>query len=274
MKLRLCIVSATPDLFWDAATHALCRASTKPTLLGFGNGCELLPDYLQGYSDALTMAESMKCEGSPENQGVPYALHRLWQMACAEPDGAPDDVLCYIHDDVRILEQNWDRRVLDAFVRHLDCGLAGFGGATALAGDEIYKVPYEVHQLGRRNFYSNMNGAEAHGVRTTTERAIVFTDGQSMIVRRSLLDKINGWSWWPFHLVHHAYDYGIACMARRHGYKAWLVPCAIEHRGGLTACGPVYQKLAAEHGGDAAVHAASHRFVYDTFRDVLPLRLR
>lgn len=266
MNVFLCIVSATPELFLDAAEHALSRATGEVVLVGVGNGCELpIPP----------KAQRAICTFSRENKGVPWALNELYTLSGrAQPDTVDaNDLLVYIHDDFRILEQGWDERVKRVFVRDPKCGLAGFGGATALGGDEIYRAAYEVHQLGRRDFWSNMRGAEAHGNRTTVERPIVFTDGQSMIVRRSLLDKIQGWSWWPFHLVHHAYDYGIACMARRHGYTAWLVPCDVEHRGGLTACGPVYQKLAQAHGGDAAVHAASHRFVYETFRDVLPLRL-
>jgi hypothetical protein len=264
-KLRLCIISATPELVADAIAHAAPRAKGNIQIIVWGNGVELDKEIA-----GVSVSGGYTCT----NLGVPEALNMLWTMACEAEDASPDDVLCYIHDDVRILEDGWDERVLDVFGRDPRCGLAGFGGATALGGDEIYKRAYEVHQLGRRNFFSNMVGAEAHGKRVTTEMPIVFTDGQSMIVKRALLDKIRGWSWWPFKLVHHAYDYGIACMARRHGYTAWLVPCAIEHRGGLTACGPIYHKLAAEHGGDAAVHAASHRFVYDTFRDVLPLRLK
>jgi GT2 family glycosyltransferase len=272
VKLHLCIVSATPELFWDAARHAVENARGQVSIFGFGNGCEL------SWDDAVDLWEDRPglmgyTESAEVNHGVPHALHRLWASVREHASG-PEDVLCYIHDDLRILEPGWDTRVLNAFRHDPRCGLAGFGGATALGGDEIYKRPYEVHQLGRRDFFSNMVGAEHHGKRVTTEMPIVFTDGQSMIVKRELLDKIDGWSWWPFHLVHHAYDYGIACMARRHGYSAWLVPCHVEHRGGLTACGPKYHELAAKHGGDAAVHAASHRFVYDTFRDVLPLRLK
>jgi hypothetical protein len=263
MRVHLCIISATPELFLDAAEHALSRATGRVTLLGLGNGCVLSPP--------VGSVAAVQCD--PQNHGVPWALHQLYKLARNLIGASSDDLLVYIHDDFRILEKGWDERVARVFERDPKCGLAGFGGSTALGGDEIYRAPYEVHQLGRRDFFSNMNGAELHGQRTTEERPIVFTDGQSMIVKRELLDKIGGWSWWPFELVHHAYDYGIACMARRHGYSAWLVPCAVEHRGGLTACGPVYQALAASLGGDAAVHAASHRFVYDSFRDVLPLRL-
>ena len=274
INLNLCIVSATPELFEDAAEHALSNAEGLVHLYGAGNGCNLVTEVYRLYSRHMRSDEQcFNGTGSTKNGAVPAAFHRLWQTVREQSSSVPDDVLVYIHDDVRILEKDWDTRVRAVFEKDPKCGLAGFGGATALGGDEIYKVPYQVHQLGRRNFYSNMRGAELHGERETNERPIVFTDGFSMIVRRSLLDTINGWSWWPDDLVHHAYDYGIACMARRHGYTAWLVPCAVDHRGGLTATTKIYQDLANSLGGDAKVHERSHKFVYETFRDVLPLRL-
>lgn len=263
--LYLCIVSATRELFEDAVKHATQNATgALEVVFGYGNGVDL---------DGVAAPVAVETRRTRENRGVVAALHELYEMAYATPGATPNDVLCYIHDDVRILDRGWDQRVKAAFARDETLGLAGFGGSSGIGSHTIYREPYNPGQLGRIDFYSNMLGAEAHGIRTTEERPIVYTDGQSMIVRRGLLDQVDGWSWWPFDLVHHAYDYGIACMARRHGYSGLLIPCAMEHRGGMTACGPAYKELAAKHGGDAAVHDASHRFVYQEFRDVLPLRL-
>jgi GT2 family glycosyltransferase len=270
MNLHLAIISCIPELFMDAASHAARVSSRrdKTVLLGIGNGCQLhAPDVgPSGFDRYLTGTFS-------ENRGVPAALHELWTMSHQIP-GDDDAVLCYIHDDLRILETEWDERVLRAFDRDPKIGLATFGGSTGIGVSYIYQQPYNCGQLGRSDFYSNMNGAEVHGVRTTEERPVVWGDGQSMIVRRSMLDKVEGWSWYPFDAVHHGYDYAIACMTRRLGYTGWLVPCAIEHRGGLTACSAIYQtELSPKYGGDAAVHDRAHRFVYEEFRDVLPLRL-
>lgn len=265
MKLALCMISCSQELFADATGLASEGVVEDVSLIALGNGCRLEVSSDHHFS-------SVHIRNTQANLGVVAALHEIWVMARVLPE--PPDILCYIHDDLQILEAGWDRRVRSVFEHDPKCGLAGFGGSTALGGNEIYKVPYEVHQLGRRDFYSNMVGAEVHGTRTTKEMPIVFTDGQSMIVRRELLDKIGGWSWWPFEHIHHAYDYGIACMARRHGYGAWLVPCEVNHIGFQTASQPTYKDLADKYGGDAAVHDASHRFVYNEFRDVLPLRLR
>jgi hypothetical protein len=116
-----------------------------------------------------------------------------------------------------------------------------------------------------------MDGAEIHGFRYQGDREAASPDGFSIIVRRSLLDRIGGWSWFPF--VHHAYDYAIACQARRHKMKCWLIGVHVKHWGGKTACGPIHQEMAKKFGGDTKVHADAHRFIYDQFRDVLPFQV-
>jgi GT2 family glycosyltransferase len=267
MHLSLAIVSCNQELFDCAVDHARRHAKGKVRIYGFGNGIELR---------AHKPEDEIIVRSVPENIGVPAAMHELWTMACAyapAPFPPEQQIVGYIHDDVDITEDGWDERVLRCFEGHPACGLVGFGGATALGDPGIYKKPYEIHQLGRRNFYSNMVGAELHGERRTREMPIVFTDGYSMIVRRSLLDQIQGWSWWPFELIHHAYDYGMACQARRHGYEAWLVPCSVNHKGGMTATRAVHQDAAKKFGGDNAVHAAAHKWVYETFRDIYPMKV-
>ena len=265
MNLLLCIASATPALFKESTEHALSRAHGPIHVRGFGNGVELEASCIfaagsLGGGDATTV----DLLHSPTNLGVPAALHAL------VGEGAPDDILAYIHDDVHILEDGWDTRVKKTFIDHPNCGLAGFGGGTGIGVGAIYTIPYDLRQVGRHNFYSNMVNAELHGRRVTQEMRIASTDGFSMILKRELLTKAGGWAWWPFDIVHHGYDIGIGCMARRHGYEGWLVPCLVDHKGSRTYAQATYSNLAKTLGGDTAIHAASHKFVYDTFRDVLP----
>ena len=278
MKIRLCVLSCSSVLLEECFETALEHATGPIDIFGFYNGPYGSIEGTYSRFRKNPKVGSLSVGFGSENRGVPAGLHALYEDvikdAIAQPVASGDDILVYVHDDVHILEHGWDKRVEKAFVDHPKVGLAGFGGSTALGGNEIYRVPYEIHQLGRRDFYSNMNGAEVHGIRTTQEMPIVSTDGMSMIVRRRLLDTIGGWSWWPFELVHHAYDYGIACMNRRHGYEARLIPCTIVHKGGLTACGPVHQEMAKKYGGDTAVHTAAHQWVYDNFRDVYPMKVK
>lgn len=283
MRIRLCILSCAPDLMHECVETALEHAAGKVDVFGFynGGGDFAVSPSLDSYTRLRKHPKAgvVFVGGWQENKGVPAGLHALYESvvrnnAMEGEVPAHEDILVMVHDDVNIIEHGWDHRVARAFIDYPNVGMVSFGGSTALGGDEIYKVPYEIHQLGRRDFYSNMNGAEVHGVRTTEDRAIVSTDGMSIVLRRSLLDAIGGWSWIPPEIVHHAYDYAISCMNRRHGFEARLVPVAIHHKGGLTAGTDVHKNMAAKYGGDTQVHADAHRWVYDNFRDIYPMRLR
>ena len=99
-----------------------------------------------------------------------------------------------------------------------------------------------------------------------------MNDGFSLIVRRSLLDQIDGWSWWPF--VHHNYDTAIAAQCARAGKEVWFLPVSSDHLSGYTANNAPGKKLLVEKGGERHVHHASARALYHMFKDVLPLRSR
>lgn len=279
MILSLCIVSAQPELAESAVRHAVTNASGPLDVNVFGNGWteeqedrfEVVLSRLRKEHPALT---AFSVDSVAENGLVSVGFHRLYEMAklwATSEVAAHDHVLVYIHDDVDILEKGWDERVRNRFLAQPDCGLAGFACALGLGEDAIYKAPYELRHVGRHTFGSNMVGASVHGFVTTEDREAASPDGFSMIIRRSLLDKIGGWSWFPF--LHHVYDYAIACQARRHGFRCWLIPVYVNHHGGKTACGPIHQETAKKYGGDTQVHADAHRWLYDNFRDVLPFRV-
>jgi GT2 family glycosyltransferase len=249
-------------------------------LVGLGNGFALRPTvFPKGYS-------SVRIESLPENVGVPAGLHRLWELATQAAPAKPEDhLIVYLHDDLRLLEKGWDQRVKAAFARDSAVQLAGFSGTTGLGDGNIYRIPYHLTQLSRQGpLLSNLLlHAELHGQRTLADQQVAFVDGFSLALRGSLLEKLNGWSWWPGPpCLHHAYDYGIACQVKRHGGKVWLVPVLCDHgvqcnvthtRHAGTAMNPLFQNLVKLYGGNGAVHAASHQFVYEQFRDVLPIRL-
>lgn len=288
MQLTLAIVSCNQTLFDRTAWHAAHYASggdsnlgyvTAINLVGIGNGVQLRPDpCVSGFKKHII--RSLQA-----NEGIPAAMHKLWQMA-QEFDVPPEEhLIAYLHDDLIVLERNWDARVCTTFISDPDAVLAGFSGTKGLGHSDIYKEPYHLTQLSRQGpLLSNLYlHAEFHGERTTETQPVAFVDGFSLILRQSFLDVIDGWSWWPKECVHHAYDYGIACQAKRSGGSVWLVPVDCDHgvqdpvnhgRSAGTSGSNHYQKLAATYGGDAAVHAASHRFVYDEFKDVLPIRVQ
>jgi hypothetical protein len=281
MNLTICVVSAQLELFKRTLDFAIGNAREPIHVIGFGNGwtedeTKEAESYavhcLEDFQGATVLIASV-----PENGSVAAARHRIWELAVAMRSGpvpmaAEDDILCYLHDDVEILEKGWDVRVKTVFSEHPDVGLAGFACALGLGEDTIYKTPYVLQQVGRHTFGSNMVDAELHGFRTTTNMEAASPDGFSMILRRSLLDKVGGWDYFPY--LHHTYDYAIACLARRHGFKCWLIACLVRHWGGKTSLTEIHRKTAEAYGGDDQVHKDGHRWLYDNFRDVLPFRVR
>jgi len=278
--LTVAVATCHPHIFYACCADLAKYADGDVYMVVFANGCEIDPWLIPSQLRVL------KYESVPENQGVPFALQRLYEMARAVDVGAPPEhrVVAYIHDDLCMREHGWNTRIVRAFE---DPGvtLAGVLGSPGLGRDEIYRDPYEFWHLSRViATWSNQGNAEVHGARVKDERDVVFVDGVTMFLRQSFLDKIDGWKWWPAHLVHHAYDYGLACMVRRHGGRVRLVPIACNHGVGMdeshggghsgTYGTKAYLDMVARFGGDMAVHRAGHRWVYDEFRDVLPLRMR
>jgi hypothetical protein len=218
------------------------------------------------------------------------------------------DVLAHLHDDLEILEEGWDEKVIDFFTRYPKVGLAGFGGGTGLGDDNIYQVPYNPMQLARKDFVSNMRDAEAHGRRAHTgsdhrwgfqPERVACLDGFSQIGRAdfwrgirqthsqdpfapgvpgNLFAQMASWG-----VIHHFYDGMLGCFAKRLGWEAWMLPIACHHYGGRTAVGDArYQSWANQHPhtkdapdvmGDQLFWIQAHRIGYEQFRDVLPIRV-
>lgn len=209
---------------------------------------------------------------SETNRGAPHGLHALWEAARADGVRGEDDLLVYTHDDLFIMGKGWETAVTRVFDADPRCALAGFSGAPGLGLDELYHTPYRMEQMIRLGFMSNLPSAEAHGVRCLEPKRISLTDGCSMIMRRSFLDSVNGWSWWPF--VDHNYEVGVACEVARARLHAWYIPVVHDHLSGWTANNAEGVRMFSAHGGQVALQHESARYLYDHYRDVLPLRVR
>jgi hypothetical protein len=210
-------------------------------------------------------------------------------------DQFPDaEIIACFHDDLEIHDPLWDAKVLRHFYRQPACGLAGFGGAIGLGCDNLYTVPYDPMQLARIGFRSNMSNAEAHGMRSLLTERVACLDGFSQIGRRAFWEGCRAaMGPWigvvgpavqprPFTyldslgVVHHFYDGMLGCLAARYGWETWYLPIACHHFGGQTAVGDRgYQAWAETQaaGGDQGFWKEAHRLGYDTFTDVLPLRV-
>jgi hypothetical protein len=182
-------------------------------------------------------------------------------------------VVC-LHDDVEILQPDWDLVVMEALSK--GDKYAGFGGATSLGAADLYTKPYDPMQLARGGFVSNMRDAEAHGRRSTTPVPCVCFDGMSCIGTRDWF--ADAWKWLAASgCVHHGYDLALGCLAARAKVQPGLMlPVAVHHSGGRTAVGNrAYHDWAFEQNpdGDQGFWQQSHRLFYDEFKDVLPLRV-
>lgn len=180
-------------------------------------------------------------------------------------------IIACLHDDVRIDDRRWADVVVSFLEKYPQIGLVGFGGARGLGESWIYERPFEPMSLVRKDFISNMDGAEQHGRRVDIPTRVACLDGFSLIGRAELM--LAGWH--LFHglgIVHHAYDSAFGALAQRWGLETWMLPFRCHHAGGMTAVGdPRYAEWAKEkHGGDKEVWWNAHLQVWREFKDVLP----
>lgn len=177
-------------------------------------------------------------------------------------ENTTEPILAHLHDDLIIHEGKWDLRVLEEFADP-SVGVVGFAGAPGHGHPNMYKQPYELSSLGRVGFKSNMRNAEQHGARFTESCDVAVLDGMALFVRRELLDKCGGW---PLGtpISYFCYDYWLCCNARRNNYRVRLVGVDCEHLGG---------KSTGLNPNLRADFEASHRYMYDNFKDVLPARV-
>lgn len=183
------------------------------------------------------------------------------------------DVIAYIHSDVIIHEQGWAKRVLAEFENER-VGVVGFGGSLWHGSPDIYKVPYHISQLGRSFYISNVDDWEAHGKRFDGACDVATLDGFVLCVRRSMLVAAGGW---PVEaLPFHGYDHWLTLTAHRLGYKVRLAGVRCHHLGGLTSVMDETQAWArtTKWGSETEMHIVAHRWLYEEFRDVLPVLLR
>lgn len=192
------------------------------------------------------------------NDGVVGAYEKLYRLSTA-------DVLMYVHNDVYVRERGWDERLLQEFTDPT-VGVVGLGGAIRHGHPDLYKVPYHLPHLARSRYISNVDDAETHGERFTGSRDVAVLDGFVVAVRRSLLDRMGGWSAINGRTDRFfCYDYAMCGWARRLGYRVRVVGVRCHHTGGQTSVKVKDNPITGQQAYDE-----SHRWFYENFRDVLP----
>lgn len=226
--------------------------------------------------------------------GTVRAFHIGVTRVLEDDPGA--DIIACLHDDFRIDEARWDEKVIRHVERHPACGLLGFGGALGLGHPNLYTSPYDPMQLARRHFRSNLVDAEVHGIRSLLPERVACLDGFSQVGRREFwmgdhlrtregrlqihpLPERKDRPWdvlADLGIVHHWYDGGLGCLAKRYGWETWYLPLRGQHYGGQTAVGDRgYAEWAKTQtpDGDQGFWKHAHEIGYRAFKDILPLRV-
>lgn len=207
-----------------------------------------------------------------ENLGVTEALNQGWLNSVRVPI-LNCKYLFYTHNDVLIEEKSWDTKLRNFLNTLPKVGVAGFGGATGLGSPDIYKVPYNIWQLARTDFVSNMRNSEVHGrVLTKPYEEVAVLDGFSLIVNVELLNLVKGFDTENYP-IHHNYDNDICLEALRHGYKNYVLNIKSHHKGGITSTREDYANWVAPIGGDSEVHRHAHETFYRKWEGFLPVRV-
>ena len=205
------------------------------------------------------------------------AVMNMWRRM---QDAHAGSIYAFIHDDVIVHDiggVDWQFDVESFMNAHPKCGMVGFGGALGLGTDDIYKRPYDLMQLARIDYISNMDDAEAHGRRVTVPTKVVVLDGFCQIITAEAYKAVGGWeAVLDLGIEFHCYDTAMACLMAEHGYEIWMLPVPCHHAGGRTSTTPEYDAWLRSRGinGDLEIHQKAHHIIYNRFRNVLPLRVR
>lgn len=180
----------------------------------------------------------------------------------------PADLIVYFHDDVSIHDPGWLPRLLGLF-DNSSCVAAGFGGALSLGHPDLYKRPYRLQDMARGGYRSNQTDWKTHGQFFTGNCRVAVLDAFCMAVRRPFLEQRGGW---PEELTHHCLDLWLACEVARAGAETWITGVHCTHHGGGTSTGELYKDAKWLQGsGIAEDHQIPHKWIYDQYRDVLPI---
>jgi len=186
-----------------------------------------------------------------------------------------DGHLCFAHDDTFFLDKDWALILESFFLANPRCGLIGLGGAEKFGSPFIYKTRYQLIQLIRYDFWSNMKNWRTHGKLASDPKRVAFVDGFVMCFRREAYDQMGGWSrLQELGLPEfHAYDMMASIEMHRLGWEVWMLPIYCHHEGGKTSCTPEYDQLVKQQGfkNGQELFERAHKVCYEHGRGILPI---
>ena len=208
------------------------------------------------------------------NQLTPSRCYQdLFNSEYRHTETLKDHAIMYVHDDVTFHEPNWRERVMTLFECNPRIVCVGLGGAIALGNRNLYKSRYRINNLARQGYVSNQTDWQVHGGHETGAKRVAVVDAFFMAVRASFLSEVGGWP--VEHLTHHCLDLWLACEAARRGKEVWMVGASCTHHGGGSSTKPAYEQAWWLQGGTLeSDHQIPHRWLYEEYRDVLPIEVR
>jgi len=208
--------------------------------------------------------EKVRVIRNARNIGVRDGINQIWENAKSE-------YILLMHNDVLILEKDWDLKVKKAFKNNPEAGIVGCYGSKGLGTSNLYQAHYEMNQLARNG---NVSGASmdksVHGFRNLNgefENVAVF-DGYALIVKKELLDKIGGLDKTVL-LLHHFYDMYICVESLKNGYENIVIPLDFFHKGGASDVSQDWTKGTGKTKQD--IHTDAHPLFYKYGQGILPI---
>jgi GT2 family glycosyltransferase len=201
-----------------------------------------------------------------KNEGNKYSPCGCYQYLLEQSEA---DYLIYLHSDLTIHDPIWVEKLKAVCERSVACG---FGGALGLGNKDLYRKPYDICNMARNHYRSNQTDAEVHGERFTGSCRVAVLDAFCMVVNVEWLRSIGGWP--TKHLTHHCLDLWLACEAARHNKEIWMTGVSCTHHGGGTSTKKAYAEAKWLQGGTTkSDHGMPHKWLWDEYRDVLPIAL-
>jgi hypothetical protein len=193
---------------------------------------QFLFDDLKSYWEGRCIGEP-KYIRSDENVGIPVGSQLI-------VDNCTTDLLAIFHNDVQILQPDWDTEVLKLFASDPKLGLVSFFGCPGVMANGSRGGMHPGIGTG----WSNMIDAEQHGARISEPRAIAVPDGFAMILRRKMLKVTGGYGPHNYH-----YDIALGLQSLAAGFHNMVAPISCRHLGTQTRLKPDYMKWMGETFG-------------------------
>ena len=137
------------------------------------------------------------------------------------------DYVAYFHCDIMMVEEGWDKRVIEVFDDDPKMGLMGFAGSNEIDGGGGRGRGTITSFAGKEYRTGWSSPAAAHGGKATGVHPAVVLDACSMIFRLSLLKELPNQE--ETHSPGHFYDRVLSCEVVDRGYRVAVIGCECDH---------------------------------------------